>query len=277
MKTCYKFYPYCLFVLWLLSFDLIAGPLFAEPLFDAHLHYSAADAKVLSPKAVIERLDRNGIRYAVVSSAPASHTNDLYNYAPDRIVPLLGIYHSQDDKVSWTDDASLSSFVETEINRGAWRGVGELHVFAKDRHKPVFRRIVEIVSSRQLPILIHGDPAVIDSVYDIAPSTRLIWAHAGTFPYPDLIADYLQRYPALIVDLSMRDERIAPQGILDDAWYELFVTYPNRFVVGVDTYSQSRWQEFDAAVVRINNWLSQLPDDVAKQLAYDNAARIYSK
>ncbi len=272
MKTRYQFYPYCLLVLWLLPFDLIA-----EPLFDAHLHYSAADAKVLSPKAVIERLDRNAIRYAVVSSAPASHASDLYNYAPDRIVPLLGIYHSQDDKVSWSDDASLSSFVETELKQGVWQGVGELHVFAKDRHKPVFRRIVEIVSSHQLPILIHGDPAVIDSVFDIAPSTRLIWAHAGTFPYPDLIADYLQRYPALIVDLSMRDERIAPQGILDDAWYELFVTYPNRFVVGVDTYSPSRWQEFDAAVVGINNWLSQLPDDVAKQLAYDNAARIYSK
>lgn len=277
MKTRYNIYSYCLLVLWLLPFGLIAGPLFAGPLFDTHLHYSAADAKLLSPKAVIERLDRNRIHYAVVSSAPASHATDLYNYAPDRIVPLLGIYHSQDDKVSWSDDASLSSFVETEIKRGVWRGVGEIHVFAKDRHKPVFRRIVEIASSHQLPILIHGDPAVIDSVYDIAPSTQLIWAHAGTFPYPDLIADYLQRYPALIVDLSMRDARIAPLGIIDDAWYELFVTNPNRFVVGVDTYSESRWHEYDAAVVRIKNWLSQLPDDVAKQLAYDNAARIYSK
>jgi predicted TIM-barrel fold metal-dependent hydrolase len=106
---------------------------------------------------------------------------------------------------------------------------------------------------------------------------HVIWAHAGTFPYPDLVADYLQRYPTLLVDLSMRDERIAPRGRLDDAWYELLVSYPDRFMVGVDTYSLSRWQDFDAAVARIQNWLSQLPDDIAMQLAHGNAARLYDK
>lgn len=272
MMSCYSLYPSCLLVLLLSPSGLVAGPL-----FDAHLHYSAADAKILSPKAVIERLDRNGMRHAVVTSTPASHAADLYRYAPDRIVPLLGLYRSHGDKASWSDDLSLPSYVETELKQGDWRGVGELHIFAKHRHSPVFRRIVETVSSRQLPMLIHGDPAVIDTIYEIAPAIQLIWAHAGTFPYPDLIADYMRRYPTLIVDLSVRDERIAPQGSLDDAWYELFVTYPNRFVVGVDTYSPSRWQEFDGAVARIRNWLSQLPDDIATQLAYGNAARLYNK
>ena len=272
MMTRCSLYPYFLLVILLSPSGLVAGPL-----FDAHLHYSAADAKILSPKAVIERLDRNGIRHAVVTSTPASHAADLYRYAPDRIVPLLGIYRSYNDKASWSDDLSLPSYVETELKQGHWRGVGELHIFAKHRHSPVFRRIVETASSRQLPMLIHGDPAVIDTIYDIAPAIQLTWAHAGTFPYPDLIADYMRRYPTLIVDLSMRDERIAPQGSLDDAWYELFVTYPNRFLVGVDTYSPSRWQEFDGAVARIRNWLSQLPDDIATQLAYGNAARLYNK
>ena len=249
----------------------------AEPFVDAHLHYSAADAGLLGPRAVIETLDRNAISYAVVTGTPASHVSDLYSYAPERIIPMLGVYRNHTDKADWHEDASLPSYVETELKQGPWRGVGELHIFARDRHSPVFRRIVELVYSRQLPMLIHGDPAVIDTVYDIAPTMRLIWAHAGTFPYPDLVADYLQRYPTLIIDLSMRDERIAPQGRLDDAWYELFVTYPNRFVVGVDTYSPSRWQQFDAVVAGIQHWLSQLPDDVAKKLAYGNAETLYKK
>jgi hypothetical protein len=268
----YKLYLYRLLALLLLPSGLVAGPM-----FDAHLHYSAADARLLGPRAVIETLDRNAISHAVVTGTPASHASDLYHYAPGRIIPLLGVYHDHVDKADWHDDVSLPSYVETELKQGPWRGVGELHIFAKDRHSPVFRSIVELVSSRQLPMLIHGDPAVIDTVYDIAPTMQVIWAHAGTFPYPDLVADYIQRYPMLLVDLSMRDERIAPQGRLDDAWYELFVTYPDRFMVGVDTYSPSRWQSFDAVVARIQNWLSQLPEDVAAKLAYRNARDLYKK
>jgi hypothetical protein len=265
-----NFLSRCLFALLLLSTRLDAGPL-----FDAHLHYSAADAKALSPQAVIALLDHNHIRYAAVTGTPAAQVTALYRHAPDRIIPLLGLYRSQGDKITWPNDASLPSYLESELKQGHWRGIGELHIFASDRHSPVFRRIVEIAASQQLPLLIHGDPAVIDTVYDIAPQQAVIWAHAGTFPYPDLIADYLQRYPALSIDLSMRDERIAPDSKLDDAWYQLFMDYPDRFMVGVDTYSLQRWNSFDSAVTVMRNWLAQLPDDIAERLAYGNAATVY--
>jgi predicted TIM-barrel fold metal-dependent hydrolase len=266
------FYSPCLLVLMLLSFAVDA-----RPLFDTHLHYSAADAREYSPQEIIDRLQRNGIRYAVVTGTPSSHTETLYRHAPERIVPLLGVYRSENDKISWVNDAALPAHVDAELERGDWRGIGELHIFARDRHSPVLRRIVELASQRQLPLLLHADPTVIDTVYDIAPEQQVIWAHAGTFPYPDLIADYLQRYPALSIDLSMRDERIAPNGQINDAWYELFVSYPDRFMVGVDSYSLSRWHDFDGAVTAIRNWLALLPDDVATRLAYVNAATLFKK
>ena len=171
----------------------------------------------------------------------------------------------------------LTCRVEAELNKGIWRGIGELHIFAKDRHSPVFRRIIEIATQHKLLLQTHGDPAVIDTVYDISPSQPVIWAHAGTFPYPDLVADYLQRYPALYIDLSVRDGRIAPNGQISDDWYELFVRFPNRFMVGVDTYSLSRWNNFDSAVAVIRNWLEQLPGDVAKKLAYANGVALFAK
>lgn len=256
---------------------LLPTSLSAEPLFDAHLHYNATDATQYSPQQIIARLERNGISHAVVSGTPAAHTASLYRQAPGRIVPLLSVYRSHDDKTAWMDDATLPERVEDELNKGSWRGIGELHIFAGDRHSPVFRRIIEIAAQRRLPLQIHGDPAVIDTVYDISPSQPVIWAHAGTFPYPDLLADYLQRYPALSIDLSVRDDRIAPDGRISDDWYELFIRFPDRFMVGVDTFSLSRWQHFDAAVATIRHWLGQLPDDVARQLAYDNAAAFFDQ
>jgi hypothetical protein len=259
------------------SIILLSSSVYASPLFDTHLHYSAVDAAQFSPRQIIDKLDKNDIRLAVVTSTPASHTATLYRHAPKRIVPFLGIYQSNEDKANWPNDATLPARIESELKQTKWRGIGELHIFAKERHNPVFRRIIEIAAQHQLPLQIHGDPAVIDTVYDITPSQTVIWAHAGTFPYPDLIADYLQRYPALYVDLSVRDERIAPNGKIHDEWYELFVKFPDRFLVGVDTYSTSRWNDFDGAVATIRNWLAQLPEDIARQLAYDNAATLFDK
>lgn len=264
-----KLLPYCLFML------LFPAGLHAERLFDAHLHYNAADAAHYSPQEIIARLDRNGIERAVVTGSPAAHTASLYRHAPGRIVPMLGVYRHHTEKMSWPDDASLPERVAANLEEGNWHGIGELHIFARDRHSPVFRDIIRLAAQRELPVQLHADPAVIDTVYDIAPGLTVIWAHAGTYPYPDLVADYLRRYPSLYVDLSVRDGRIAPGGILDDAWYELFIRFPGRFLVGVDTYSLSRWHAFDAAVAGIRHWLAQLPDDVAAKLAYENAAGLF--
>lgn len=247
----------------------------AEPLFDTHLHYNARDAEDFSPLQIISVLDRNSIQYALVTGIPARLALVLQQQAPARILPLLGVYRSPEDKETWVRDAGLPRRIEAQLKQGSWLGIGELHLFARDRHSPVFTRIIELAQHYRLPLLLHADPAVIDTVYEQAPGHPVIWAHAGTFPYPDLIADYLRRYPALRVDLSVRDERIAPDGILRDDWYELFVRYPDRFMVGVDTYSLSRWHTYDETAASIRQWLQELPADVATRLAYGNAAALF--
>ena len=264
-----KIYLLCLF--------LLPVSLNAQPLFDAHLHYNAAHAEKYTPQDIIKILQRNDMQHAVVTSAPASYVARLFQLAPERIVPLLSAYRCHDDKLTWPDDPTLPQRLEAELKQGTWRGIGELHIFAKDRHSPVFHQIIKLAEKHQLPLLIHGDPAVIDTLYEIAPAQRVAWAHAGTVPYPDLIADYLQRYPALSIDVSVRDERIAPNGRITDDWYELFINFPDRVMVGVDTYSLQRWDNFDAAVTTIRNWLTQLPEDMSKQLAFENASAFFIK
>ena len=258
-----------------LLFLFVSLRLSAQPLFDSHLHYTAQDAQLFNPQAVLHLLDKSAIPYAVVTGTPSVHLSKLYHRAPERIVPLLGVYRDGADKSTWTNDKTLIPYLEKELERGYWRGIGELHIFARDRHSHVFKKIIGLASARQLPLLIHGDPAVIDKLYEIAPNQPVIWAHAGTYPYPDLVSDYLRRYPNLSIDVSMRDERIAPAGMINDDWYELFVTYPDRVMIGVDTYSTARWHKFNSVVGTIRNWLAQQQDEIALQLAFVNAAKLY--
>jgi len=264
----------------LITFSLITvlctPCLSAKPLFDVHLHYNEAHTAQYSPQQIIKKLETSDVAHAVVTSTPAHLSRRLYELAPNRIVPLLGVYRSPEDKTRWLWDPSLPERIEAELKNGIWRGIGELHLFAEERHSPVFRRLIELAVRYDLPLMLHADPAVIDTLYEISPNQPLIWAHAGTYPYPDLIADYLRRYPALYIDVSVRDDRIAANGEISDDWYELFVSYPDRVMIGVDTYSLSRWHDFDSAVERIRQWLALLPDEIGSRLAYDNAAAFFN-
>ena len=236
----------------------------AQPLFDTHLHYSADDAQRFKPQDILEKLDKNNIQYAAVTGAPPEHVSQLYKLAPERIVPILGIYRSYQDKETWSRNESLIPFLEKELESGYWQGIGELHLFADDRHSKVFEKVIALAAKWRLPLLLHADPAVIDRLYEVSPQQPVIWAHAGTYPYPDLVSDYLRRYPHLYIDVSMRDERIANDGGINDAWYELFVAYPDRVMVGVDTFIVHRWDKFDTAVNTIRGWLEKLPADISR-------------
>lgn len=265
--------------LWLALLTLIApvlglgasGPV----LFDAHIHYDAPQAEGLPPATLLDLFDRNRVEAAAVTARPPRLALDLQRQAPDRIAPVLGVYRTAADKAAWHRDPDLPGRVQAALETGPWRAVGELHLFAPDRRSPVFLEVVRIASERGLPLLVHADPAVIDSLFEHAPGARVIWAHAGAYPYPPLLADYLARYPNLYADLSVREDRIAPGGDLDPDWWNLLTSYPDRFLIGVDTYSAGRWARFGQVTEAIRAWLEQLPPDVAAAIAHGNARRLF--
>lgn len=246
-----------------------------QALFDAHLHYNAEHADQVSPAQALAILEQAGIERAVIIGRPPEQALVLHELAPERIVPMLGVYRDLADKQTWVFDAALPNRVRQALADDRWRGIGELHLFAAQRRSPVFHALVRIAAERGLPLLMHCDPSVIDTLFEIAPKATVIWAHAGAYPYPPLLRDYLERHPTLHVDLSVRDARVAPGGELDPAWENLLLEFPDRFLVGVDTYWTGRWFETAAIAATMRGWLAQLPDEVARAIAWDNPARLF--
>lgn len=256
---------------------LLTGPAAAAPpLFDAHLHYNDEHARRYPPAQILRTLRENGVVRAVVTARPPEQALALYRQDPQRIIPLLGVYRDLAEKQTWMQDDGLPGRVEQALSDGPWRGVGELHIFAGQRRSPVFLRIVELATAHDLPLLMHCDPAVIDALFEHAPAATVVWAHAGAYPYPALLRDYLQRYPRLYIDLSVRDDRIAPDGELDADWELLLLEHPQRFLVGVDTFRTERWARFGEVAAIMRAWLAQLPTDVARLIARDNGERVFA-
>lgn len=249
-----------------------------QPLFDSHLHYGGEDVKVYSPEKVIEIFDRNRVEYALVSSTPNDGTEALFEYAPKRIIPFLGLYRTLRDKRDWMWDESVIPRLEKALESGIYRGIGEFHIFAKDRKSPVLKRIVEIAVERNLMLQVHGDAEILDEIFKQAPNITILWAHLGTTPEPDFLREVLNRYPKnLYIDTSVRDKHLLATETLSPDWQALFIDFQDRFMIAVDTFSVNRWDTFDSVVADIHEWLNDLPPEVSKKLAYDNAYNLLMK
>ena len=246
-------------------------------MIDAHAHYSAPAAAALAPAAVIAKLDAAGIRRLAVTASPPQFAQQLYRHAPGRVIPLLGVYASDLDKGGWVHDAGLPARVAAELDEGDWAGIGELHLFAADARQPVFEQLVRLAAARCLVLMLHGDAAVVERAFEIAPGVRVLWAHLGTEPDPASLNAMLARFPTLWVDTSVRDARIAPDGALLPEWRALFARHPERFVVAVDTFSVNRWQHYEAVVAQIRGWVDALPPPLRGKLLHNNAARLFDR
>jgi hypothetical protein len=244
------------------------------PIFDAHIHYSQPDRDAYTPERILSILARAGVHRALVSSTPDEGTLELYQRAPAGIVPALRPYRSAADLGTWTRDPAIAAHVEERLRRGVYRAIGEAHVAAADVTAPVVKRVAELAAQHGLVLWCHVDDATAEAMLTTYPAVKLLWAHAGMSATPRRVGELVARHPTLWVELALRTD-VAPDGGLDPAWRALFLKHPDRFLVGTDTRVTSRWERVRSATEAVQQWLLQLPRDVAEQIAWRNGDRLF--
>jgi len=156
-----------------------------------------------------------------------------------------------------------------------YRGIGEFHVCGADAGRIEVRRIVALAVERNLWLHAHCDDAALEILFGHDPRVKIIWAHSGFTPPPDKIARYMERYPGLVGELSFRHD-ITEAGKITPAWRALFLAYPDRFVVGSDTWVNSRWDQYAEIIAQYRCWLRQLPPEVAAKIASGTGERLFT-
>lgn len=263
----------------LLAIVLAAPILAAErmPTFDAHIHYNGDSLAAHPPRAVLAVLDEAGVARALVSSTPNEGTLALYRAAPERIVPLLRPYRSDADRGRWHRDGTLLEFLESQLRLGVYRGIGEFHLYGEQAGTPVTGRLLALARSRDLLLHAHTDATTLDALYARAPDARILWAHAGVGADTATVGSRLDRHSTLWVELSLRDDDVAPGGRLAAEWRALFVRHSDRFLLGTDTWAVHRWDTVRATHERARRWLRTLPPAVAEAIAHRNAERLFGR
>lgn len=258
----------------------IAAPAAADrpgpPIFDTHLHYSRAAWGTFDAAAIAAKLDQANVPRALVSSTPDDGSLTLHAYDGDRFVPILRPYRERADMADWFRNPAIIDYLTERLARGVHRGIGEFHLFdAAAAGTPEIKQLTDLALARDIMVHVHSGPAPVEALFKVAPNLKVLWAHSGMSTPPAGIDALMARHPRLWAEVAFRHGDIAPGGQLDPAWAALFERYPDRFMIGTDTYINARWSAYGEEIAAHRRWLAQLPEPLAEAIAFRNAARLF--
>ena len=250
--------------------SLPATSLYAFEINDGHIHYNQDVWSRLSPGHALKLLSVNKIRRAIVFSTPTEGTEKLYELQPERVIPFVRPYRNERDRFTYHDDPSIIPYLEEKLKLGIFKGLGEIHLFKEHKDTEVIQQMMQLAADNNLSVSAHADYETIVTLVETQPSVHFIWAHCGMdHPFAD-VKSALEKYTNLNCEMSFR------YGMFDDdlqllpEWKALLETYPERFILGMDTYVPRRWAALPEHVEFAREWLMQLSEKARHKIAREN-------
>jgi predicted TIM-barrel fold metal-dependent hydrolase len=248
-------------------------------LFDAHLHYNREPTPRVTTGEALRLFEAAGVRGILANSRPNTGTHTLYAVRSDKlqVVPFLRPYRVRADVQTWFNDPQTMTLIDEEYrSHGYFVGIGEFHLHGEEARSPVVAQMVRFAREHKLMLHAHSDVAALEILYSLYPEARIIWAHTG-FSLPAAeVERMLRTYPGLVAELSYRSGISDGSGKISTEWRQLFERYPERFLLGSDTWIDERWDRYVQIMGGYRSWLEQLPPAVARQIAWGNAVRLFA-
>lgn len=274
--TYYKPLPFSLFFilsLCVVSIGMMSALVMAEgkkdlPIFDAHIHYNHDVWDAISPDDAIRRLRAQGITRMMVSSSGDEGTQRLFKEDPSFVVPVLRTYRKKGTIETWMYDETVIPYLKSRLEKYRYAGIGELHIDGEQAYTPVMQAVIGMAKKYDLLLHVHSDAQAVEFIFKQYPEARILWAHAG-FEYGVLVGKMMDKHKNLWADLSFRGE-IINEGRLMKAWRILLERHPDRFLLGIDTYTPQRWLQLNYAMQWQRELLDTLTIETAKKIAYEN-------
>ena len=239
------------------------------PIFDAHLHYSHDAWDLVPVPQAIEILRKAGLKRALISSSGDEGQQRLYAAAPDLVIPELRPYRNRSEVGTWFRDSTVIPYLENRLSKYTYVSIGEFHLYGADADLPVPRQMVQLAKNFKLMLHAHSDIDAIERLFKQWPEARILWAHSG-FDSPERVAAMLRKHKNLWCDLAFRTDQA------DAAWRKTFLEFPDRFMVGTDSYTPERWHYIGEHASWSRAWLADLPRDVAERIAWKNGEALFS-
>ena len=252
----------------------------AEPIeiFDAHLHYNWEPKPYYQLDEVLALFRKHRVTGILATSRPNTGTRALVDAKAEglQVVPFIRPYRVRADIQTWFGNPVIFELVQEEFKRGYYRGIGEFHLYGKSAENEWVKKTVDFAVANDLYLHAHADDEAVEILMRHNPKARIVWAHTGFGLSTERVAAMLSKYPALWGELSYRSGITDGAGKLTPEWRTLFERYPDRFLLGSDTWVPERWASYGEIMAGYRAWLAQLSPVIAAQIANGNAKALFA-
>jgi len=205
-------------------------------------------------------------------------------------------------------------FGEIAIVHLSLPAMGESHPYeAVPADHPLLLLLADVAAEQQRPIDLHFDlvPEAMPLPEALRPNTAnpqqleangeafkrllahnpkavIIWSHVGFEPlltrHPARVRQMLETYPNLHMSFRLNRSAPRPAAALDPSgrvkpqWLALIGDFPDRFMLGSDSFYGPGGIErggTEEGLQNLRSLVEQLPPEVARQVARDNAVRLF--
>ena len=255
-----------------------------EPIeiFDAHMHYNWEPTPYYKVDEVLGVFKKNRVTGILSTSRPNTGTIALMDAKASGkadglfIVPFIRPYRIRADIQTWFNDPTIFQLIQDEFKRGTYRGIGEFHLSPGNAKTEWVKKTVDFAVANDLYLHAHADDVTVEILMRHNPRARIIWAHTGFGLASNRVAEMLSKYPKLWGELSYRSGITDGSGQLTAEWRGLFERYPDRFLLGSDTWINERWAGYGDIMTSYRGWLAQLSPVIAAQIAHGNARAMFA-
>ncbi len=142
-------------------------------------------------------------------------------------------------------------------------------------------------SSTQNPRTLAANVAAFERLLSHNRNARIVWAHVGWDNTGEMTVSLLRRllaaHPNLYLQIKIDNpptqfsqNRVLDQnGTLRSEWLDLMRAFPDRFVLGTDSFYTTTGVPSDAGLRQMQSLVQQLPADLARKVGFDNPIAVY--
>ena len=147
-------------------------------------------------------------------------------------------------------------------------------------------------SQEQNPAVLEPNAESFKRLLGHNPKAKFVWSHVGFEPlltrHPQRVRFWLREYPNLYMSFRLARgtqhpaSALGPDGQVKPAWVALLAEFPDRFLLGSDSFYDrdgvargGAEPGSDQGLRALRSFINRLPPQVAKAVAHENALRLY--
>jgi predicted TIM-barrel fold metal-dependent hydrolase len=260
--------------------------------------------------SIIQDMDQNNVSISILSArVEMKYSEDIGQFAEnysDRIVAAASL-----KLTCMNSDTGFINTLNRQVETGKFKAIAEMLLYHAEKFSngisvapevmvrptdPKVEAVINACAQLNCPVILHIEFGSLENDYGAGIRTqfmneliqiltsysnqKFLLAHVAEL-YPEQCRNLIEAHQNIYFATNYKDlENLCTGEPVSDYsesdWITLFNDCPDRFIFAFDRVFPNQWNHYSQDMATFQEKLSNMPESVAKAIAYENARRLFN-